>query len=270
MDTKVILEHCGACIPFFKHMESCPRLHIFESGELLEIFLEIIWVISSALPYLVTFGVIIHYLLRRTSRGFFIMTNLFLHTIACGLLKKYFQQPRPIGACATSFGYPSGHSGWTFSLATWFILEAYVLHEKVSFKSDKFYNLVRYSFFVFVPLIPISRYYLNYHSVEQIMFGFVNGVACALIYFVIVMSVMIRPEDKNYKSIRLWKKIEVEDNFVLYHHEEDEVQEESTVEMVAKRLPQTIHPMREEVRVFFRTAFKRIALKNRKEKAKAI
>jgi len=118
--TPLIGSYCGTCSPFFKHMESCPRPHIFEGGEIIEMLLEVIWVFSSALPYLISLGVIIHYLTKRTTRGFFIMTNLLLHTVACGLLKKYFAQPRPLGACSSSFGYPSGHSGYTSSLVTWY------------------------------------------------------------------------------------------------------------------------------------------------------
>ncbi len=112
-------DYCYSCVPFLKSMESCPRIQIFQEGNLAEIIFELIWVASSTLPYLISIGILIHWLTRRTSRGLLVMTNLMIHQITCAVLKRYFAQPRPDGACSNSFGYPSGHSGWTASLATW-------------------------------------------------------------------------------------------------------------------------------------------------------
>jgi len=48
------------------------------------------------------------------------------------------------------------------------ILESFMLHGKASFKFVRSYSWFRNSFIFVAPLIPISRFFLNYHSFEQV------------------------------------------------------------------------------------------------------
>jgi len=223
--TSAILgEHCHACLPFFKHLESCPRSFIFEKGELLGIFLEVVWVISSFLPFFLFAVFTIHAFLKKTSRGFFIITNLLIQQIVCGLLKKYFAQARPVGACSTTFGYPSSHSGFAASMATWLILETFFMHRNLHFKTSKFYTLSRNGFIVFAPLIPVSRYFLNYHSLEQILCGLLAGFVCTMVYFLIVKTTLLHGNTHKYHGsliVKTWKKYKFHDNFAHHANEID-------------------------------------------------
>jgi len=220
-------EHCHTCLPFFKTLESCPRSFVFEKGEVMETFLEILWVISSFLPFFLFAVFVIHSFIKKTSRGFFILVNLLIQQLVCGLLKKYFAQARPLGACSTTFGYPSSHSGFAASLTTWLVLEMFLLHKKMHFKSCKFYSLLRNSFIVFAPLIPISRYFLNYHSLEQIMCGLLAGFTCTMLFFWIVKKTLLHGNSHRYNSslvVKTWNKYSFHDNFGTYHASEKALQ----------------------------------------------
>jgi len=211
-------EHCNACLPLFKGLESCPRTHLIENGELLDVLLESMWVVSSILPYLIFAAIMIHAFLKKTSRGFLILINLLIQQLVCALLKKYIAQHRPIGACSTTYGYPSSHSGFTASLALWLILEAFIIHEKAHFKSSRAYTHMRNAFVLLAPLIPVSRYHLNYHSIEQICCGLLVGLVCTATYFAMVNSVLSH-KGKNAlygkMIVRTWQRYSFEDNFSM-------------------------------------------------------
>jgi len=218
-------EHCGSCLTLLKGLESCPRTHIFENGELLEVGLELIWVLSSVIPYLISVAILVHAFTKKTSRGFLILTNLLLQQIMCAVLKKYIQQHRPIGACSTTYGYPSSHSGFTASLAVWLILEAILIHEKAHFKSAKTYAHMRNAFVCFAPLIPISRYFLNYHSLEQIVVGIIVGTMVTVPYFIMMNNMLSSKGNKSMYGkmiIRTWQRYSFHDNFYGKHHKEEE------------------------------------------------
>jgi len=183
--------------------------------------LEFIWVISSFLSFLIFIVMFLHSIMKKTSRGFYMTVNLLIQQVVCATLKKYIAQARPIGACSTSFGYPSGHSGFAASLATWLILEMILLHNAVPFKATKLYSLMRNSFVIFAPLIPISRYHLNYHSSGQIMCGLLVGFLCTMIYFNTVVRSLKPKKDRPTNSfvVTMWKKYNFHHNFDLHFSE---------------------------------------------------
>jgi len=259
-------DYCYSCVPFLKAMESCPRIQILQEGNIDEIIFELVWVIASTLPYVVSLGIFIHWLTRRTSRGFLVIINLLIHQVSCALLKRYFAQPRPDGACSNSFGYPSGHSGWTAALATWLILESFLLQRKASFKFSKSYSLFRNSFIFVAPLIPISRLFLNYHSVEQILTGLLNGFTGSIIYFAIVLFIMIRLKQVKVPtsiSFKLWKEIKFENNFMNYQNYKGQNivadQDQSTeIVTVTEKDKTTISPLQDDILVFLENTFNKV------------
>jgi len=218
-------EHRNSCFSIFKGLESCPRSHIIQKGELLEIFLEFIWVVSSMLPYLICFAILIHTFTRKTYRSFLIFTNLLLQQIICIALKKYMAQHRPIGACSSSYGYPSSHSGFTSSLAIWLILEAKLIHNKAHFKLAKNYPHMRNAFVCFAPLVPISRYFLNYHSIEQILVGLIAGTMITVPYFFFIHNLFTQKGNKSVYGnmiIKTCQRYSFQDNFFAKHHIKEE------------------------------------------------
>jgi len=225
----VLGDHCHACLPFFKHLESCPRSYIFEKGEVIGTIFELVWVVSSFLPFFIFAAMFIHSIAKKTSRGFFMITNLLIQQIVCAGLKKIIAQARPLGACSTTFGYPSSHSGFTASMATWLILESFLVHSKVPFKSSKFYGMMRNGFIGFAPLIPVSRYFLNYHSIEQIFCGLFVGFMCTIVYFGLVkVALQCGDNGKSYGHIvvKAWKRYKFHDNFITYHYKGEDIQKD--------------------------------------------
>jgi len=258
-------EYCSSCFIFFKTIESCPRSLIFQKGELYEMFLEVIWVLSSVLPVLVFSALVLHSFFKRTSRGVFLFGSLILQQIIVALLKKYFAQARPKGACSSSFGYPSGHSCFAAGLVTWLFLEVVILHDKIPFKSPRFYSMTRNFCLCFAPLIPISRYFLNYHSPEQILYGLITGLTCTILLFGVLMAIMMhQSHGRFYHSVvsKIWKKFKFHDNFLHHHHYVDEVKDDATDEEKTIELKKHlhIHPFRENIRYFFEKYVARVSL----------
>ncbi len=62
---------------------------------------------------------------------------------------------------------PSGHSSGTASLCVFLILEFIYLKNKdfIALKTLK-YKIETYLFLIMSPLVPYSRIYLNYHTVN--------------------------------------------------------------------------------------------------------
>jgi len=216
--------------------------------------LESVWVLSSVIPVIVFSALVLHSFCKRTSRGFFMFVALIIQQIIVGLLKQYFRQARPHGACSTSFGYPSGHSCFAAGLMTWLFLEILILHDDIPFKSPKFYAITRNICLLLAPLIPVSRYFLNYHSPEQIMYGIITGLLCSIVFFGILMSIMIHQgHGRFYHSVmaKIWKKLKFHDNYIHHHLHHDKEKEDDETDDEEPRRKRINHPFRETVRYFF-------------------
>jgi len=172
-------------------------------------------------------AIVIHFLAKKTLRSFFVLTNILIQQVVCALLKRYFAQARPLGACSTTFGYPSGHSGFASALATWLILEVIMFHDKMPFKTSRFYSILRNCFVGFAPFIPVSRYFLNYHSWEQIAYGLLTGFLCTIFYFGIVTTVLVRNGNGRLYSTALVKvgsKFQFQENFKSHQQKESNIE----------------------------------------------
>jgi len=112
-------DHCQTCTFLLKRMESCPRSYIFNQGDVIGSVLELVWVFSSLLPFALFAGMLVYSITKRTSRNFLMLVNLSIQQIVCALLKKMIAQARPSGACSSTYGYPSSHSGFAASMTVW-------------------------------------------------------------------------------------------------------------------------------------------------------
>jgi len=211
--------YCSNCFIIFRFLDSCPRPEVFQHGSAVDIGLEVLWVFGSLLPPIIYASLLIYTLMGRTSRVLIFLTSLAIQQILNELiLKKIFAEHRPTGACSTSYGFPSGHSAFTACWLTWLLLEWFMFHERVPFKKGKLYHFLLTLGIIVTPLIPISRYYLNYHSVKQICFGLLTGFLCALIYFAIIVTLIHLNEGHFWSKrvTRALKKIKFTENFLHY------------------------------------------------------
>ena len=104
---------------------------------------------------------------KASGRKFLICFLVLLQTfIFVEPLKKIFKIGRPEGACSTTYGMPSGHSCFVVSMATWYILEMINFDNKAPFKQTFGYKFEKYLMFIVCLLVPFSRVYLNYHTIN--------------------------------------------------------------------------------------------------------
>jgi len=173
----------------------------------------------------------IYSFVKRSARGFCFVIMISVHQVLIEIIKRILKMPRPFGACSPSYGFPSGHSAFASAMCTWFLLEHFVLDSRSPFKGWKFYRWTRNAFIVFCPLIPISRYFLNYHSIPQICTGLALGVVISALLFFIVYNRVVRVEYHIYMSsyiVRVWKVLRITDNFSLH-----EIRERKTSAVIA-------------------------------------
>jgi len=191
---------------------------------------------------------------KRTSRVVFVLFNLaIIQLINELLLKKVLAESRPHGSCSSSYGLPSGHSAFAASFITWLVLEWIMFHDKVPFKTYRFHVIMRTMAIIAIPLIPISRYFLNYHTVKQICLGILVGALCAAIHFLIVTAIIHRNEGKFWstKMIIILKKIGFKDNFLIIEVIEEmqlAKQEDFEAQRTAVKEQKIILPLREPIR----------------------
>lgn len=269
--------YCDTCFVLFKFLQSCPRSSVFAEGTDGEKFLEILWVLGSLFPFIIYLGLLLFIIFGRTSRVLFLMTSFgFMQVINDILLKRNLAEARPTGSCSDSYGLPSGHAAFAACWLTWLVLEWVMFHDKVPFKRSRFHVAIRTIGILVVPIVPISRYYLQYHSVKQICYGLLVGFIWALVYFWVTLTLLHRNEGKFW-SIRvtaILKKVKFTDNMMSYEivetttllvlskaDKEQQVDQESSEEEIKsedieaqakeeKKLPKLILPLREGIRRF--------------------
>jgi len=173
-----------------------------------------------------------------------------IQQITLEIVKNILRIARPLGACSSSYGFPSNHSGFAAALLTWLLLEIFFLHKTSPFKGCKHYPYTRNLLFVFIPLVPFSRYFLNYHSIPQILTGFAAGIVISAVIFYFVYKKVVQVEYHQYLTcyvVRFWKIAKFKDNFTLYEIRERKISAaaqdmeegkaiELSVDVVSKRI----------------------------------
>jgi len=219
--------YCETCNPILKRFASCPNEVRYPSGgDSWDAFVEFIWVFASVLPYFVNIGFAICLIFARSSRLLWMFGAIgFQSLVNEHFLKRILAENRPYGACSSSYGLPSGHSSFTSALATWLILEWVVLHDKVPFKKSPFYKAITISYLLFSPLIPISRHYLNYHTIKQIFCGLATGVLFSAVSFYLMVVILHKNEGTYWSSFmrKFNLKLRIEEDILLYKSENGEM-----------------------------------------------
>jgi len=130
-------------------------------------------ILASTETFVIVLAVIILFVLIKRSKaeGLFLAASTLFLLVSVWALKLLFAVPRPANALVDAGGYafPSGHASGAMFLAI--VLEWYlrvVLQVKQIF-------LVRIALGIFVVAVGYSRLYLQVHTVEQVLAGFLLG-----------------------------------------------------------------------------------------------
>ena len=174
-------------------------------------------ILSSLIPYLIVLILLFLAIYIRTSRSILLLILIIIENIFVIFLKVIIQQPRPNYLCNKEYGFPSGHTSFCTCILFWFILEEFYIHKKLRFK----YKNILIIFCIIYPFILYSRYYLNYHNIEQIIGGFIFGVFISVIWFFFCIEYIL-VKDNIIKSIMIGLNIENNLTFdILYQSDEN-------------------------------------------------
>ncbi|KAH9852604.1 PAP2-domain-containing protein [Lenzites betulinus] len=112
------------------------------------------------------------------------------------VLKHIIQQERPNKDLGDGYGFPSSHSQWMGYFASFLILHFSLRHRWVPTGYrilDLARNVLLYTFIIaWAASVAFSRYYLSYHSIPQVLWGFMIGVAFGTTYYMVVEHIPTR------------------------------------------------------------------------------
>ena len=174
---------CSSWSSFNNLFESCP---LYPSSEFsthpLWYLLSIEMSMVNTVPIMIGVILILIFMVKRTRKYAVIACSIVIGIAACELLfKPFMRQNRPFGSCSKTFGMPSGHSWFSGIFLTWGILMYY---SKLTTS-----KLATGLIILYAVNNAFARYYLNYHTVYQIIAGFTWGCVVA-----ITMYALIKPK----------------------------------------------------------------------------
>ena len=115
--------------------------------------------------------------------------------ISENILKPYFQQPRPPLSCIDSYGMPSTHATLSGVYIIW-VIYCYAKGLDVSVEWTIFLS-------IFAVNNAYSRIYLNYHTEEQVIYGFIWGASFTLLYLLCFPIKSDESEEKRSNDMNL-------------------------------------------------------------------
>lgn len=219
LKSSIILKEIDCSIPcnfLIYFSSSCPtRIINYASPSSMDIF-EIFMILLSLIPYPFVFLLLFLTAYFRTSRSAFLLALLFIENFIVVALKVIIQEPRPNYLCNNEYGFPSNHSCFCTCILFWFILEELYTPKLLQIQ----YKLLIIFFAMIYPFILYSRYYLNYHSIKQIIGGFILGIIITISWFFFSIK-FILPTDNFIKEIMI--RLNIENNLtydILYQGDE--------------------------------------------------
>ncbi|KAK7684389.1 hypothetical protein QCA50_012336 [Cerrena zonata] len=112
------------------------------------------------------------------------------------VLKKAIKQERPHLEMGDGYGFPSSHSQWMGYFATFLVCHFTFRHRFVTTGYriiDSLRDILLYIFIIsWSASVAFSRYYLTYHTAEQVLWGYTIGIVFGLLYYTAVELVPSR------------------------------------------------------------------------------
>lgn len=103
------------------------------------------------------------------------------------VLKHAIKQDRPVETLGHGYGFPSSHSQWMAYFSTFLILHIHFRHRFTStgyvIVDQAFRLLVYMGLILWAALVCYSRYHLTYHTVDQVLWGCLIGVAIGCVTY---------------------------------------------------------------------------------------
>jgi membrane-associated phospholipid phosphatase len=182
LNSTVINRNIDCSIPcniLLYFMCCCPTqvINYFPPGS--KDFKEMFMILLSLTPYPTVFILICLAAYFRTSRSVLILVMVFLENFTVIALKNFIREPRPNYLCNQEFGYPSNHACFFTCILFWFISEELCTPEHLQFE----YKTYLIPFGLIYPFIVYSRYYLNYHSMKQVINGIIFGFLFSIFWY---------------------------------------------------------------------------------------
>ena len=160
----------------FTHVE-------YPAGDLVGLILA--W--SSLFPIFVLSGFVTHIYFRREIHTITFFIGLFLNEAVNFILKVLVKEARPSSfhtVLNVEFGWPSSHCQFS-----WFFLIYIIYFVNIRFQSNNNFLDVVWKYcmsslcLAFACVVSYSRYYLLYHTLNQVLWGSVIGFAFASLWF---------------------------------------------------------------------------------------
>ena len=142
---------------------------------------------SSLFPVFVLSGFITHIYFRREIHTISFFIGIFINELVNLILKYTVREPRPASyhtVLNVEFGWPSSHSQFTWFFMIYII---YFIYFRFHTNDDILDTVWKHSMsvfcIIFAFIVSFSRYYLAYHTVNQVLWGSVIGIICACAWF---------------------------------------------------------------------------------------
>ncbi|TFK83869.1 PAP2-domain-containing protein [Polyporus arcularius HHB13444] len=112
------------------------------------------------------------------------------------VLKHMVREGRPNEGLGDGYGFPSSHSQWMGYFASFLLLHFSLRHRWVSTGFaflDYARDILLFAFIIsWSAAVAFSRYYLSYHTVPQVLWGFSIGVVFGSAYYTLVELIPTR------------------------------------------------------------------------------
>lgn len=125
---------------------------------------------------------------RREPTVAVMLTGQILCSIINALLKVIFKESRP-SDLGDGYGMPSGHAAFMFFFATFVTIH---LFRRSHFDKPIWRPILSITAIAFASLVAVSRVYLSYHSLAQVLVGGTVGIVFAAAWYAFVDEV-VRP-----------------------------------------------------------------------------
>jgi len=131
-------------------------------------------------------------LFRRDLRTATFFVGILVNEVINYILKKTIKEARPelIKGYKTDYGMPSSHSQFMFFFATHLLL--LILYRRLSFTNQIWGYIYAVLAYVVAATVALSRVYLGYHTLYQVLVGCTMGCVIAP-FWLLITEKFIRP-----------------------------------------------------------------------------